>query len=84
MKLEDATPAQRAELAQRLRKSWDLAMAQMPIEPDDQWVKRWSKAIDALPELGDDLYKVAPEFRQAAELMLGRMDLDAHLTKLTQ
>lgn len=73
MKLEDATPAQRTELAKQLRKSWNSAMAQMTVEPDDAWVNRWSKAIDALPELGDDLYKVAPEFRQAAELVLGRI-----------
>ena len=73
MKLREATKEQRTAVMQLMLPHFLGIEKALGVRETDEMHVRWRKAIEALPELGDDLWKVNPELRAAAELCLNRM-----------
>ena len=66
MKLEDSSREQRVAVQKIMRAAWVKASQYAPGPMESAW----SLAIDALPDLGEDFYRVNRLFQEVAERLL--------------
>lgn len=68
--IEEATRAERVTVRDRMLAALHSAQVECGMGNDDPFVMSIRRAAEALPELGDEFYRVNAEVKEAAEILL--------------
>jgi len=71
MSLLTATVSQRRAVQREMLRAWNDAVKEVPA--GEKFMLEWKAAIDALPELGDPVFKVNRLFWDMAEQLLAEL-----------